>query len=136
MTETTPPSPVPPFVRRSDSDGIATLLLDRGDRLNPLSSAMLAALREEVAKVDADPGVRVVVLAGAGRHFCAGHDLAELAASPTRAFRQALFDSCQELMLALVRLAPFPASRAASSARPRASQWRGTCRASTRWSCS
>ncbi len=67
--------PFAPFVRRTDRDGIATLLLDRGDRLNPLSSAMLAALGEELAALREDGSIRVVVLAGAGKHFGTGGDV-------------------------------------------------------------
>ena len=43
-----------PYVLRSDADGIATLTLNRGDRLNPLSTAMLAALQAELDRVGAD----------------------------------------------------------------------------------
>ena len=95
---------VPPFVRRTDRDGVATLLLDRGDRLNPLSMGMLEALGAALDDLRGDPAVRVVVLAGAGRHFSAGHDLAELRHNPDPAFRRALFDRVAEVMLALVSL--------------------------------
>lgn len=93
-----------PFVRRSDLDGIATLTLDRPDRLNALSTGMLEALRAEVAALRDDASTRVVVLAGAGRHFCAGHDLAEMRADPSPEFRANLFDACREVMTALVAL--------------------------------
>jgi enoyl-CoA hydratase/carnithine racemase len=93
-----------PYVLRSDFAGIATLTLNRGDRLNPLSSAMLAALQAALDDVAADPAVRVVVLAGDGRHFCAGHDLREMRAHPDKAWQSALFDQCGRLMLSLVRL--------------------------------
>lgn len=96
--------PQPPFVSRTDRDGVATLLLDRGDRLNPLSSGMLSALASELEHVRSDASVRAVVLAGAGKHFCAGHDLAEMRANPSRDFQAALFESCREVMLALVSL--------------------------------
>jgi len=69
-----------PFVLRTDRDAVATLTLNRGDRFNPLSAAMIAALQAQLAAVAQDPAVRVVVLAAAGRGFCAGHDLAELRA--------------------------------------------------------
>ncbi len=96
--------PEPPFVRRTDADGIATLVLDRPQRLNALSSAMLGALEAEIARLRDDPSVRVVVLSGAGKHFCAGHDLAEMGANPDPAFQKALFDRCTDVMLGLVRL--------------------------------
>jgi enoyl-CoA hydratase/carnithine racemase len=93
-----------PYVLRSDRDGVATLTLNRGDRLNPLSTAMLAALQAALDGVAADPGVRVVVLAGAGKHFCAGHDLREMRSHPDKAWQSALFDQCGRVMMSLVRL--------------------------------
>jgi len=91
-------------VLRQDADGIATLTLNRGDRLNPLSSDMLAALQVELDRVAADASVRVVVLAGAGKHFCAGHDLREMRAHPEKGWQLALFEQCSRMMLSLVAL--------------------------------
>jgi enoyl-CoA hydratase/carnithine racemase len=96
--------PRTPFLRRTDRDGIATLTLDRPDRLNALSSGMLEALRAEIAKLHDDASARVVVLSGAGKHFCAGHDLAEMRANPSPEFQEALFGACREVMTALVAL--------------------------------
>ena len=93
-----------PYVLRSDADSVATLTLNRGDRLNPLSGAMLAALQAELDRVGADPSIRVVVIAGAGKHFCAGHDLREMRAHPEKAWQSALFEQCSRLMLTLIRL--------------------------------
>ena len=93
-----------PYVVRSDADGIATLTLNRGDRLNPLSMAMLDALQAELDRVAADAAVRVVILAGAGKHFCAGHDLREMRARPDKAWQSELFGRCSRMMLTLVRL--------------------------------
>jgi enoyl-CoA hydratase/carnithine racemase len=91
-------------VLREDRDGIATLTLNRGDRMNPLSTAMLSALQEEIDRLAKDTSARVIVLAGAGKHFCAGHDLREMRSHPDKAWQKALFDQCSEMMLALVRL--------------------------------
>lgn len=55
--------------------GIARLTLDRPDRHNALDAAMSDALTEAAAQIEADPAIRVVVLTGAGRSFCAGGDL-------------------------------------------------------------
>jgi methylglutaconyl-CoA hydratase len=59
-------------------DGVAHLVLDRPDKRNALNGALVEALLEALASVAADPGVRVVLLSGAGRDFCSGADLAEL----------------------------------------------------------
>jgi len=93
-----------PYVLREDKSGVATLTLNRGDRMNPLSTAMLSALQAELDRLAGDPAVRVVVLAGAGKHFCAGHDLREMRAHPDKAWQKSLFDQCSEMMLSLVRL--------------------------------
>lgn len=93
-----------PYVLRADKGGIATLTLNRGERMNPLSTAMLSALQAELDRLAEDRGARVVVLAGAGKHFCAGHDLREMRAHPDKAWQKALFDQCSKVMLALVGL--------------------------------
>jgi enoyl-CoA hydratase/carnithine racemase len=93
-----------PYVLREDQDGIATVTLNRGDRMNPLSTAMLSALQAELDRLTDDSAIRVVVLAGAGKNFCAGHDLKEMRAHPAKAWQRALFDQCSEMMLSLVRL--------------------------------
>jgi enoyl-CoA hydratase/carnithine racemase len=56
-------------------DGIATLTLNRPERLNTISREMLMLLGQLLLKADADPAVRVVILTGAGRAFCAGLDM-------------------------------------------------------------
>jgi methylglutaconyl-CoA hydratase len=61
--------------------GVLTLTLDRPEKRNALSSAMVEALHAALDSADLDPEVRVVVLAGAGKDFCAGADLDELLAS-------------------------------------------------------
>jgi enoyl-CoA hydratase/carnithine racemase len=93
-----------PYVLREDKDGVATLTLNRGDRMNPLSTAMLSALQAELDRVAKGGNTKVVVLAGAGKHFCAGHDLREMRAHPGKAWQKALFEQCSEMMLSLVRL--------------------------------
>ncbi|HMO06628.1 MAG TPA: enoyl-CoA hydratase [Paracoccaceae bacterium] len=69
-----------PLVMREDAGGVARLTLNAPDRLNALSDAMLAALADALAALAGDRSARVVVIAGAGRAFCAGHDLREMQA--------------------------------------------------------
>ncbi|MFN3513391.1 MAG: enoyl-CoA hydratase/isomerase family protein [Phenylobacterium sp.] len=59
------------------ADGIATLTLNRPDRMNAISGPMLARLTQLLVKANEDPNVRVVVLTGAGRAFCVGLDLVD-----------------------------------------------------------
>jgi 2-(1,2-epoxy-1,2-dihydrophenyl)acetyl-CoA isomerase len=63
------------MLRVTEDDGVRTLTLDRPDRLNAVTAGMFADLRQAVANCARDPGVRAVVLTGAGRGFCAGFDL-------------------------------------------------------------
>ena len=62
--------------------GIARLTLNRPDRLNSFTDAMHAEVRDALAKVTADASVRVLLLTGAGRGFCAGQDLGDRAVAP------------------------------------------------------
>jgi enoyl-CoA hydratase/carnithine racemase len=93
------------FVVRSRTGGAVTLTLARGDRYNPLSAGMIAALQSELDAVSKDPSARAVVIAGAGKGFCAGHDLKEMRAySQDRLWQQKLFDDCSRMMMTLTRM--------------------------------
>ncbi len=63
-------------------DGIARLTLNRPDKLNSFTQAMHEEVRHALAGINADGSVRVVVLSGAGRGFCAGQDLSDRAVAP------------------------------------------------------
>jgi enoyl-CoA hydratase/carnithine racemase len=65
-----------------DGDGIATITIDRAEKRNAMTYAMLNAFIEAVAKAGADDSVRVVIVTGSGGAFCAGTDLADLASVP------------------------------------------------------
>lgn len=91
-------------VLREDRGGVAWLRLNRPERGNLLSQAMLAALHQAVREAADDASARVLVLAAAGRIFCAGHDLREIRGHADPASQQALFAQCSALMLAIERL--------------------------------
>lgn len=94
-----------PFVEREDDAGVVRLWLNRGERYNPLSREMIAALQAHVDAVAVDPSARVVVLAARGKGFCAGHDLGEMRAhTDDEAWQKALFGECNTLMVALTRM--------------------------------
>jgi 2-(1,2-epoxy-1,2-dihydrophenyl)acetyl-CoA isomerase len=67
-----------PVVLEQKHGGIATLVMNRPDRLNALNNELGIALNEALGRLAADSAVRVVVITGAGRAFCAGGDLAAL----------------------------------------------------------
>jgi enoyl-CoA hydratase/carnithine racemase len=100
------------LIERTDADGIAHLVLNNPDKLNPLSGAMIAALHGALDAVAAEASVRAVILSGAGRAFCAGHDLREMQAARQtpdggRAAYEALFAACTAMMLR-IRSLPQP----------------------------
>ena len=64
------------------SDGVATLTLNRPDRLNALSAPIMDGLLEALPRLAADPSVGAIVLTGAGRAFCAGGDVKRMADEP------------------------------------------------------
>ena len=67
-----------------ESEGpVTTLTLNRPQAMNALSSGLRDALAKAFRRLEADPEVRVIVVTGAGRAFCAGYDLKELAAGTT-----------------------------------------------------
>src|SRR5690349_14836707 len=90
-----------------DARGVLKLTLNRPDAFNALSEAMLEALQAALDRARADAGLRAVVLGGAGKAFCAGHDLKEMRADPSLAYYERLFDQCTKVMLAVQRL-PVP----------------------------
>ncbi|HYL02975.1 MAG TPA: enoyl-CoA hydratase [Steroidobacteraceae bacterium] len=95
-----------PLVKRArDARGVVTLTLNRPRAFNALSEALLGTLRGELERIAADPGARVVVIAGEGRAFCAGHDLREMRAQPSLEYYRRLFALCSEVMLRLHSLA-------------------------------
>ena len=95
-------APAPVIVER---DGpVATVRLNRPAAFNALSEATLGALADAFDAVGADPSIRVVVLAAAGRAFCAGHDLREMRADPSPTYYRELFDRCTRVMMAIQRL--------------------------------
>ena len=94
-----------PLVLKRSEGGVVTLTLNRGQRYNPLSSEMIAALEGELDRVAKDETARVVVLAGAGKGFSAGHDLKEMRAhSSDEAWQKKLFADCNRMMVKLTRI--------------------------------
>jgi enoyl-CoA hydratase/carnithine racemase len=93
-----------PILLRRDIDGVAWLTLNRPDARNALSLALMQALDDTLLAIAEDPAIRVVVLAGAGPAFCAGHDLREIRANPSRQAYEQVFALCSRLMQRIVQL--------------------------------
>jgi len=86
-----------PFVTRHDAQGLATLTLNRPDKLNALSPDSFVALRAHLDAIAADDTIRCVLLQGAGRSFCAGHDLSTISANMDEAFAAQTIDALARL---------------------------------------
>ncbi|HVO87228.1 MAG TPA: 2-(1,2-epoxy-1,2-dihydrophenyl)acetyl-CoA isomerase PaaG [Casimicrobiaceae bacterium] len=89
------------------ADGIGRITLNRPDRLNSFTTAMHEALRDALAQVEHDASVRVVLLTGAGRGFCAGQDLGDRAVAPGAApvdLGESIQRNYRPLILALRRM--------------------------------
>jgi enoyl-CoA hydratase/carnithine racemase len=91
------------LLRRDDS-GVTTLTLNRPQQFNSLSFEMLETLIAAIDEIARDESVRVVVLAGEGKAFCAGHDLKEMRGNHTLEFQQRLFRLCGKFMMKLTEL--------------------------------
>jgi enoyl-CoA hydratase/carnithine racemase len=93
-----------PILLVDRQDGIATVTLNRPRQFNALSHALLTELQTALAALADDGRVRVVILAGSGKAFCAGHDLKEIRASDDPDAHRTLFGLCSEVMLQITRL--------------------------------
>jgi len=97
----------PLLLTAQDARGVVTLTLNRAQAFNSLSEGMLDALQAELERLAKDESVRVVIIAAAGKAFCAGHDLKEMRAEPSQAYYERLFAQCARMMLTLQKL-PVP----------------------------
>jgi enoyl-CoA hydratase/carnithine racemase len=88
------------LVTREDKEGVATLTLNRPDKLNAINIPLMVELRTHLDTIKHDPSVRCVMLTGAGRSFCAGHDLDSIASgerAPSRHFEPETIDALEQL---------------------------------------
>ncbi len=86
------------LILRDDRDGIAYLTLNRPNQFNALSEELLESLQNQLDAIAVDKSIRVVVLAGNGRAFCAGHDLKQMRTQSERDYFQQLFTRCGKVM--------------------------------------
>lgn len=98
---------LPILLHERDSRGVHTLTLNTPQAFNALSEAMLQALSERLDEIARDEGARVLVIAAAGKAFCAGHNLKEMKAHPSMDYYRQLFAQCSRMMLQIQRL-PVP----------------------------
>jgi len=99
-----PQSANEPILLRSDEGRVTTLTLNRPAQFNCLSQALIGELQGQLDAIAKDAAVRVVVIAGTGKAFCAGHDLKEMRSDPSKAFQQQVFRQCGRMMTTLTEL--------------------------------
>ena len=97
----------PLLLRSQDSRGVITLTLNRPQAFNSLSEAMLEALHFELDAIAGDDEARLLVIKAQGKAFCAGHDLKEMRAIPSKEYYERLFAQCGRMMMSLQSL-PVP----------------------------
>ena len=93
-----------PYLIVEEEEGLATVTMNRGEKRNPLSTPMMAALTDTLKKLGQRREVRAVILAGAGPAFSAGHDLGELRGRDLKFYRYE-FDLCAQLMQTIQSIA-------------------------------
>jgi enoyl-CoA hydratase/carnithine racemase len=96
-----------PVLIQTAANGVTTLRLNRPAKLNALSEDLLEALQSALDSVAANPDAQCVVIEGAGKAFCAGHDLAEMRRKPDEEYYKSLFAACSKMMQSIVNL-PVP----------------------------
>ena len=97
----------PALLRHDDGRGVTTLTLNRPEAFNALSEELLDALQIQLDALAQDESLRVLVIAAAGKAFCAGHDLRQMRAEPSLDYYQRLFAQCGRMMMSLHKL-PVP----------------------------
>jgi enoyl-CoA hydratase/carnithine racemase len=100
------------ILERNDTGAVAHLHMNAPGRLNALSDEMLAALQSQFDALQNDTNIRAIILSGAGRAFCAGHDLKQMTAGRQakdggKGYFKDLFDRCARVMLS-IRALPQP----------------------------
>lgn len=97
------------ILERHDTGAVVHLEMNAPERLNALSDEMLAALQSELDVLRDDRSIRAIILSGAGKAFCAGHDLKQMTAGRQaedggKAYFKELFDRCARMMMTVQSL--------------------------------
>jgi len=116
-----------PSLLRDDQDGVATLTLNRPRTRNALTMELMATIDAELTAIGADASVHVVVIAANGPAFCAGHDMREMRATPTREAYEAVFARCSAMMRHIVALPKPVIARVQGTASAAGCQLVATC---------
>ena len=91
-------------VLEEQENGIVRLTLNRPEQFNSLSETMLETLQEKIDAIAENKDARLVILQGAGKAFCAGHDLKEMIATRKESYYKKLFQQCSRMMMTLNKI--------------------------------
>ncbi len=91
-----------PMILRTDEDGISHLVINRPKSYNALSIDCMETLMGEIKEISENNSIKVIILSGSGKGFCAGHDMKELRSSPERSFYEKTFQVCAEMMMSII----------------------------------
>src|ERR1044071_3692459 len=112
---------------REERDGICTLTMNRPAQMNLLTGEMLAALQSAFDSLRKNSEIRVVIVAAAGKGFCAGHDLKEIRALKELPKIEALFEQCSRMMQMIPALPQPVIARVQGAAPPAGCQLVAQC---------
>lgn len=104
MTEAAVKTAEPILLRRDEQHGLTVLTLNRPAQFNSLSFDLLDEVYDALEDIAADPARRIVVIEGAGKAFCAGHDLKEMRSDMSKDFHLRLFRRCSEVMMKIIAI--------------------------------
>jgi len=90
------------LVLRNDENGISNLIINRPKSYNALSIECMESIMDELKDISQDSSIKVVILSGAGKGFCAGHDMKDLRANPDKSFYEKTFNTSSKMMISIV----------------------------------
>ncbi|MCH7518556.1 MAG: enoyl-CoA hydratase [Candidatus Dadabacteria bacterium] len=90
------------LVLRNDENGISNLTINRPEAYNSLTIECMESIMDELKDISQDSSIKVVILSGAGKGFCAGHDMKELRANPEKSFYEKTFNTSSKMMISIV----------------------------------
>ena len=102
ITETVP-RPESPIIEEQEN-GIVRLTLNRPEKLNSLSKDMLEMLQVKLDAIAENRAAKLVIIQGAGKAFCSGHDLKEMIATRKESYYKSLFQQCSRMMMTLNKI--------------------------------
>ena len=90
------------LIIRNDAEGISNIILNRPNVYNSLTIESMELIIEELSDISEDSSIKVIILSGAGKGFCAGHDMKDLRANPEKSFYEKTFKTSSNLMMSII----------------------------------